>query len=445
MTKRVDSTRNLPKVLFILSSAIIIFVAGGLAALNNLHPFPFFKKSIAELNTLVEQETKVRSQLLGLSKFSDTGVLTSNPDKYHEGLTVMQGIFPGGPQVQVVDMEGELIHKWDVDFFKIWPDPSHIYPARNIPITEFDYHTQGMVVEQDGSVVVSLGNLGSTKLDWCSDVIWTSSEMTHHSVTRNDANTYWIAGNRRLDQVSNDLLFPGTSRLQFVNSSLGRYENMLFLLDNEGKAIESFSVLEALVKAGLERQVYDAILIQADDPTHINDIELVTSALAAKIEGVEENDLLVSIRQMHMLTIFDRETGEIKWHHQGPWVRQHDPDIHPDGTISVFNNRAWGYWFSEYAGSDIMLLDPATKTTKKLFPNNEDQFFFTDIMGSHQFLPNGNLLIAESRAGRVIEVDSEGNTVWEYVDKYDDQYASLIEIVERVPLNFFSPDKKECN
>lgn len=445
MTKRAAPNRNLPKILFIFSSAIILFIGGGLAALNDLHPFPFFKKSFAELNSLIEQESQVRSKLLRPSRFSEEGVLSAKPSEYYEGLTIMQGIFPGGPQVRVIDMDGTLVHKWDVDFFKIWPDPSHIFPTHNVPITEFDYHTQGMVAETDGSIVVSLGNLGAAKLDWCSNVIWASSEMTHHSVTTGGQDTYWVAGNRRLDQVSDNLFFPRTSRSQFIQQSLGRYENMLFLLDDKGETVKSFSVLEALVNAGFEHQIYDTILIEANDPTHINDIEIVTSELAEKIDGVNSKDLLVSIRQMHMLAIFDRNTGEIKWHKQGPWVRQHDPDIHPDGSISVFNNRVSGYWFDQYPGSDITRLDPTSHTTTKLFPNKEGQYFYTDIMGSHQFLPNGNLLIAESRSGRVIEVDPEGNTVWEYIDKYDDKYASLIEIVERVPLNFFSTDKQECN
>lgn len=42
--------------------------------------------------------------------------------------------------------------------------------------------------------------------------------------------------------------------------------------------------------------------------------------------------------------------------------------------------------------------------------------FFTKRAGVQQRLPNGNTLITESEAGRVIEVTQDGRIVWEYIN-----------------------------
>jgi hypothetical protein len=44
--------------------------------------------------------------------------------------------------------------------------------------------------------------------------------------------------------------------------------------------------------------------------------------------------------------------------------------------------------------------------------------FFTRSRGSAQRLPNGNTLLAESRAGRAIEVGPDGDVVWEWLCPY---------------------------
>ena len=153
---------------------------------------------------------------------------------------------------------------------------------------------------------------------------------------------------------------------------------------------------------------------------------MVTPSLARKIAGVQAGDLLVSIRQMHMLAILDQTTGRIKWHHIGPWLRQHDPDITDQGTIEVFDNGTTEFSLDGTPGSSLISLDPATGRTSTLYPLPGQPGFHTEIMGTHQPLADGNRLITESLAGRVFEIDPKGNIVWEYVKSYDDRYAALI-------------------
>jgi hypothetical protein len=45
----------------------------------------------------------------------------------------------------------------------------------------------------------------------------------------------------------------------------------------------------------------------------------------------------------------------------------------------------------------------------------------------------------------VFEVDANGNIVWEFVKPYDEAYASLIAIAQRIPTNYFTVDDWNCD
>ena len=145
-----------------------------------------------------------------------------------------------------------------------------------------------------------------------------------------------------------------------------------------------------------------------------------------------------------MLVILDQYTGSIKWSYRGNWIRQHDPDVMPDGNILVFNNGYEEFNFNRRKGSNLIMLDPLDNTTKIIYPNAGQQLFYADILGEQQKLPNGNYLITESRRGRVFEVTPEGRTVWNYVLPYDETHAALIAIARRFPADYFTVRDWNC-
>jgi hypothetical protein len=267
--------------------------------------------------------------------------------------------------------------------------------------------------------------------------------MTHHAITPNPDGSFWIPAKGDVRRISDELFLPNISR-QVLMESRGWYEDRLLLVGVDGRIQKEFSVLEALFEGGFEEDLYDASLISNLDPTHVNDIEVVTPILASKIDGVEAGDLLISIREMHMLAILDRASGRIKWHHVGPWVRQHDPDITDQGTIEVFNNGIPELSLNRAVGSSLIALDPATDDTETLYPLAGQDGFYTAIMGTHQLLSNRNRLVTESLAGRVFEIDRHGDIVWEFVQSYDETYAALIESAIRYDRNYFEVQDWSC-
>ena len=110
-----------------------------------------------------------------------------------------------------------------------------------------------------------------------------------------------------------------------------------------------------------------------------------------------------------------------------------DVVLEKDGeTISVFDNNNLATWQDGMTRPDRTgQYSRVVRLTRGgaadvLFSGQGDPAFFTDIMGSHQRLPNGNLLLVETIEGRVIEVDAQSNPVWEYINVVGDERVGVV-------------------
>ena len=442
LTKNID----VPLLVFKFVLFLLVFLTGGLFATKHWQPFRFIDEGFNATVTVVEEQRQIRPAMLIKRRFNNEGVVLNDKNQAYQGLTVLQGTLPGGPQLRLIDMQGREIHRWPVDFFSIWPDPVHI-EEKYRPKSVLNYHTQGMVVLPDASVIVNIGDKGTAKLDKCGKVEWTIDQLNHHSITPTNDGGYWIPSHRPAKDTPDHLIFPGVTREELINrspESFHDYENLILRVDALGNVIKSFSVLQRLYDVGFESVVDNTMYIKPSDPTHVNDIDIVTPALAEKIDGVNPGDILLSLRQMKMLVILDEYTGVIKWHFIGPWIYQHDPDITAEGNIVVYNNSNYWLNFNRPAGSNLIELDTATGKTRIIYPLEGQPSFLSELLGAHELLPNGNRLIVESRAGRVFEINPEGDIVWDFVKPYDDAYASLIAMAERVDVDFFEVDDWTC-
>jgi hypothetical protein len=140
----------------------------------------------------------------------------------------------------------------------------------------------------------------------------------------------------------------------------------------------------------------------------------------------EAGDLLVSLRVLSLVFVFDPDTKEVKWHSSDPFIYQHDPDFVGDGWIGVFDNN---YDLTAYNSSDrgtmlggnrIIYLQPHTDSTNVRFPTQHSESLYTRVRGKWQELENGNMLLTEAVAGRAVEVDSSGQSVWEWIHRPTD-------------------------
>ncbi len=421
-------------------------LGGGILGASGAQPFPALYHQAQAVRLGLDGLTESRPAILLPRAYEGEGVVVNDATRAAGGLTLVQGILPGGPQVRLIDAQGNELHRWNVDFFAVWPDAAEVMPAKRIPASSLRYLTQGMWANPDGSLIVNFTGLGSAKIDACSNMVWRSDRPMHHSVTPAADGNFWIPGHIPAAETPASLLPGGMSAADIEAATLTDhyYHDTALLVSPDGEVLRELSVLQAIADAGLENALFESHNYSATDATHVNDIEVVTPELAERIAGVEAGDILVSARAMNMLLILDDVTGELKWHQQGPWVRQHDPDINADGTISVYNNRD-GSVSNTVDGSQIVHFDPADRRTFVQHPAASADRFRSAIMGVHQMLPNGNRMIVESQAGRIFEATATGDVVWDYRLPYDQEYASFITFGMRVPTDYFTREFPQCS
>ncbi len=157
------------------------------------------------------------------------------------------------------------------------------------------------------------------------------------------------------------------------------------------------------------------------DLTHINSVqELPPNPWWRRgEERFRPGNLLVSARNLNLVFVVDRQTGEVVWTFDEGLDYQHEAlmigeGLPGGGNILIFNNAYHGGGGER--GSTILELNPAEPSVVWRYGAES---FYSPTGGAEQPLPNGNVLVSSSRGGRVFEVTRAGETVWEWVPPFD--------------------------
>ncbi len=269
------------------------------------------------------------------------------------------------------------------------------------------------------------------------NLIWSRILDTHHSISLDDEGNLWVPSRA---WRSRDL-----GRLPYVSSPFN--EEFLIKVSPDGKVLKRLSVIDLIYKSGYEALMFADRKFKADsnarEVTHFNDIEVLTNAMASAIPSLRAGDLLVSMRNLNLVMVIDPVAEQIKWSTTGPFLRQHDPDFLPDGTIAIFDNRQLTS-DGRKGFSRIVSVDPVSRAVRVLYEGTEQNRFYTSIMGKQQPLPNGNILITESKGGRAFEVAQNGETVWSFVNRWDEDWVVTISEATRYPGSFAAIGRERC-
>jgi len=82
--------------------------------------------------------------------------------------------------VDVMDMNGKSLHKWNIDWFTMWPEAQHL-PADLAPQSPPGCGVHGAVLLENGNLVFNFDYLGLVCLDFDGNVVWRLPYQTHHS------------------------------------------------------------------------------------------------------------------------------------------------------------------------------------------------------------------------------------------------------------------------
>jgi hypothetical protein len=309
---------------------------------------------------------------------------------------------------RLYDHRGQLMHTWRIDYESFDPDG----PSSGVS------SPHAFQVLDDGSILVGFdGGDVMTRLDACGMPIWIKPGIYHHEMTAADDGTVWT--------------------WQAEGSHFAQYHYLVNFDPQTGKTLRRIGLIEDVIqKMGPSATIfgirpdYEFVHLTGDpsnrdevDLFHPNDVDVLSTSVAAQFPMFEAGDLLMSFRQLNLVAVLDPDTARIKWWRHGPWILQHDPDFTADGYISVYNNN------SHRDRSEIIKIHPTTsEIVNELFGGEVE--FRSPAMGGHQYLPNGNVLIVVPEEGRVLEASANGDYVMEYNNLSDERLRDYNEHVE---------------
>lgn len=444
MKMTIKPTIDLIALIFFFASAVFLtFVYGVAVGKYKIFPYPIIslgKEGFAELKTQLlltgffNKWTKEPLPWYYRRIAKPNHAPIRNTKQAFQGLNLVTKVAAGRElSAEIMDMDGRKLHAWNIDWFKIWPDAEHL-PEGEVPKSKPGTHIHGVIVLENGDLVFNFERKGLVRLDRDSNVVWRLPYRTHHSLHMHNDGNFWVCGLKR--HTESDARFP--HRLPPF------YECTLLEVTPEGRIAEEWSVADILQENGLNGLIYLGSLesrstqirggdLLGSDLLHLNDVEPFPTSME---EGFfEQGDIMVSLRNINTVFVFNRQSRKIKFICTGWFVRQHDPDFIDGNRFSVFDNNTIT---DEYQGhqSRIMIVSAQTQTSQVLFEGVPSAPFYTNIMGKHQWLPNGNLLITESRQGRAFEINHRGKIVWDYVNYVNQSLVGLIDEVQRLPPDY---------
>jgi len=289
--------------------------------------------------------------------------------------------------------DGKLVHTWPLDYGLLdagWSRKDDINP-------------HGVVVLPDGSLVVNFDKgAWMARFDACGKPVWRKAGAYHHSVALGNDGSIWT--------------------WRGEGNSYGQFQYMANLDANTGETLREVGLVEDVIrKAGPLAKIFrvrpdfpfaaedgdgdgDS---EARDIFHPNDVEVLHEDMASAFAGFAAGDLLISIREANLIAVLDGNDYHVKWWRNGPWVSQHDPDFNPDGSISVFDNNLGR------GRSEILQIRTDTGEFSNPMFGGEARFF-SPYMGTHQRLPDGNVLVVVPDEGRIFETTADGRYVMEF-------------------------------
>lgn len=419
--------QSLDKIVFVLSVALFAFVYGIATQAFDLFPSDLAQRAWNQ----AERYFPGRPEYTEPRVYDSSGVRVFNPEAVHPGLTMITSAWkaPAGwePQLRLINSKGDVVHKWRLD-----PE-RYFSPEDNRGDATLDNAIANkFVLLPNGDVLANFNYVGTVRLDACGQVVWSLPEGSHHTIERGHEGSFWIPAIAKDDSdATSDYIHS------YVGLGTPSHQNIVLRVTGDGEIVDMISVLDVLYQNDLESYIAKAHgHSKSQDVTHINDVEPLDDSIANSYPLLDGGDLVVSSRQLDLVFVFDPDTKVVKWHASDPFIHQHDPDFIGDGWIGIFDNREeFTRRGNMLGGSRIVAIQPGGDSIRVLFPTPQSEPFYTNVSGEWQSLPNGNRLLVEQMAGRIVEVDSSGRTVWEWINEpYDGTFVAEVPHAKRYNL-----------
>lgn len=438
--ERDSGSGRLGMVAVLLCIAFLAFVAGSFLMYRGVFPAsalrPAFQAAVALHDRLTGYQDPVQTDFWTDARTDARGVLRHDPTRARQGMT----LYTSGHEQRAVlmDMDGRVVHDWALPYSAAWEEGS----AVRRPRPDAFIHIEKAHVFPNGDLLALYTAIGDTpwgyglvKMDAESNVIWKYLGHAHHDFDIDDEGNIYVLTH----EISYEDL-PG----YFGGLHKPRIDEFIVKLSHEGQELKKFWLMGAFAASPFGRRLYFVPWHVHDgngDYLHANSIHVVREPVPG-IPRSRPGQLLVSLREISTIALADMEEDSVVWAMSGSWVRQHDAQFLSNGNILLFDNEGDP---SGYGVSRVMEFDPATHGVVWSYQGNEDDPLDSVMRSTQSRLDNGNTLVVESMAGRLIEVTREGEIVWEFVNPVrggdNDSRVPVIFWVQRLdPESYFTPE-----
>ena len=326
------------------------------------------------------KETKPDTQ-----QASQQPVTIRKPGLTYNGYTLFTPLV--GKDAWLLDMHGNVAHRWKMPcppglHGELLPNGNLLYAGRvkDAPLPDF---------EGAGGILL--------EVDWDGNTIWKyEDKYMHHGFYRmRNGNTMivkWVP-------VPEDIAAKVNGGLAGSELNGTMWTDAIQEINARGKVLWEWLAYEHL------DPVADPVclLCPRSEWTHMNGCSIMA-----------DGNILVSFSRLHNLAIIDRGSGKIKWMWgHGEIAHQNNPTSLTNGNILLLDN---GLHRDDYslAFSRALEINPENNGIVWEYEDKLRANFYSSVMGSCQRLPNGNTLICETTTGRIFEVTSGQDIVWEF-------------------------------
>ena len=356
------------------------------------------------------------------------GVTRHDAGKAFEGYTLYSETFmepkrqgEGERQIYLIDMQGELVHTWQVEttlqsYCRLLPDGNLVYPTHD---------------RSD----VARGPIGIYEIDPDSRVVWSYS-------CRADHDFQVLANGHYLIHTIGESMCPA------LGTELKRHPYIVEATRDkelvwEWRGEEHLEELEELLPADAWQHLMSRARNEfAFDWAHNNTLQVIppnqTHEKEKEAGGATRftpGNIVISYRSIDVVAVIERESGRIVWA-WGPGIidGQHKPHMLPNGNLLIFDNGTLrGY-------SRVIELNPLSEEIEWEYTGIPRESFHSKYISGAQRLPNGNTLICEGNKPRFLEVTADAEIVWEYHNPYRNESAmSSIYRCLRYPTEYVAP------
>ena len=309
----------------------------------------------------------------------------------------LDGASPGYTLVEnkLIDMDGTIVHEWPYGYLG--------------------------VIDKNGDFYVQHGYETSYwgRYSWNGSVIWEKEMPIHHEILLTPQNTIIVLTKQVYDYNGRNVEFDVIVEFDKNGSFVNRWSTW----DNLDDLQQYHKKLE------LDKPVFETIKDNTWKNTsiwggnydyyHMNAVSLIpNNTMQGKHPAFKPGNYLISFRHGSMVFIVDKDTGKVVWRAifdqiednlEGP----HAPQMLPNGNILIYDNGRYRAW------TRLVEINPITLGVVWEYKADD---FFSYSQGYVQPLGD-NLLVTESEKGRVFELDSDNNIVWEWwhPEMFDDE------------------------